>query len=89
MGGRAGPIGRLVLCSPRPLQWAPTLVGYLRFLTESKAVYDAFESIMAAASHPECEWAGSLSLGPAAPTHCKAQFRAPPTPRRQGTAAAC
>jgi hypothetical protein len=37
------------------LQWAPTLNGYLQFLAESEVVYNAFESIMQEASHPECE----------------------------------
>lgn len=31
----------------------PTLPGYLRFLTESKVVYDTFDEILAGASHPE------------------------------------
>jgi heme oxygenase len=34
-------------------QWAPTREGYARFLAESKAVYEAFESVMAAAERPE------------------------------------
>jgi hypothetical protein len=52
-------------------QWAPTLNGYLQFLAESEVVYNAFESIMQEASHPECEWsckqtaAGSCLAGPA------------------------
>jgi hypothetical protein len=37
------------------LQWAPTQQGYLQFLAESEVVYNAFESIMQEASHPECE----------------------------------
>ncbi len=33
-------------------QWQPTVDGYLRFLTESKVVFDAVEEIVAA--NPEC-----------------------------------
>lgn len=41
---------------PKPQAWVPTRVGYARFLAESKVVFGAFESIMAAADgHPECE----------------------------------
>ena len=32
--------------------WTPTKEGYLRFLVESKAVYDTLEGIMAEAAHP-------------------------------------
>lgn len=34
-------------------KWEPTREGYLRFLVESKAVYDAMEGIMKDGSHPE------------------------------------
>jgi heme oxygenase len=34
-------------------QWQPTREGYLRFLVESKTVYDALEQIMQRADHPE------------------------------------
>lgn len=37
-------------------QWQPTREGYVRFLAESRAVYAAFEEIMAKAAHPECEY---------------------------------
>lgn len=37
------------------MQWQPTREGYLRFLTESKQVYDTVESIIAEAPFPECE----------------------------------
>lgn len=41
---------------PKPQAWVPTRIGYARFLSESKVVFGAFESIMAAADgHPECE----------------------------------
>jgi heme oxygenase (biliverdin-producing, ferredoxin) len=33
-------------------QWTPTKAGYLRFLVESKAVYDAMESLMASGANP-------------------------------------
>ncbi|CAL8470900.1 g10442 [Coccomyxa elongata] len=33
--------------------WEPSRPGYLRFLTESKEVYETLESIVAEASHPE------------------------------------
>lgn len=40
--------------APKPVKaWAPTLQGYLQFLAESEVVYNAFESIMQEASHPE------------------------------------
>ena len=43
-------------CTPLlcPLQWQPSRKGYLRFLTESKQVYDTVESIIAEAPLPEC-----------------------------------
>ncbi|KAK9842217.1 hypothetical protein WJX81_001029 [Elliptochloris bilobata] len=34
-------------------KWQPTREGYLRFLTESKAVYEVLERIVEEASHPE------------------------------------
>jgi len=40
--------------APKPRVWAPTLKGYLRFLTESQAVYQAMESAVQDTSmHPE------------------------------------
>lgn len=33
-------------------QWQPTKEGYLSFLVESKAVYDAMEGVMASGDHP-------------------------------------
>ena len=44
-------LDKLCSCS---LQWQPTREGYLRFLTESKAVYEMLERIVVEASHPEC-----------------------------------
>ena len=44
------------------LQWQPTREGYLRFLTESKQVYDTVESIIAEAPFPECEHLLSSSI---------------------------
>ena len=38
------------------LQWEPTQEGYLRFLVESKVVYDALEQIVQNAPVPECEY---------------------------------
>jgi hypothetical protein len=43
-------------------QWQPTREGYLRFLVESKVVYDTLEQIVAEASHPECECPACLEL---------------------------
>ena len=47
-------------------QWQPTREGYLRFLTESKAVYETLERIVAEASHsectPHCSCAASVTL---------------------------
>ena len=37
------------------LQWQPSREGYLRFLTESKEVYETLEGIVAEAHHPDCE----------------------------------
>ncbi len=37
------------------LQWTPTREGYLRFLAESKAVYDALEAAVQDKTHPECK----------------------------------
>jgi hypothetical protein len=43
-------------CTTFPdFQWEPTRPGYLRFLAESKAVFDAFEQALTDESHPECE----------------------------------
>lgn len=40
--------------TPKPQQaWAPTREGYLRFLTESKVVYDAFDQLVKDQKHPE------------------------------------
>lgn len=38
----------------RCLQWMPTKEGYLRFLIESRAVYLAFEDIMANSPNTTC-----------------------------------
>lgn len=37
------------------MQWQPSREGYLRFLTESKVVYETLEGIVAEAHHPDCE----------------------------------
>lgn len=37
------------------MQWQPTREGYLKFLVESKLVYDALEQVVQEASVPECE----------------------------------
>ena len=37
------------------VQWQPSREGYLRFLTESKEVYQTLEGIVAEAHHPDCE----------------------------------
>ena len=37
------------------LQWTPSRRGYLRFLAESKAVYDTLEQIVEEAPKPECK----------------------------------
>ena len=38
-----------------PVQWQPTREGYLRFLVESKEVYNTLESIVADAQHSHCK----------------------------------
>lgn len=43
------------------LQWQPTREGYLRFLVESKLVYDALEQIVQQASVPECKFAAQCT----------------------------
>lgn len=35
-------------------KWEPTITGYIRFLVDSKKVYDTLESIVAKATHPSC-----------------------------------
>ena len=37
------------------LQWQPTRDGYLKFLVESKVVYDALEQVVQQAPVPECK----------------------------------
>ncbi len=37
-------------------QWTPTLNGYVRFLAESQAVYDALEAAVQDPSQPACEF---------------------------------
>lgn len=44
--------------------WAPTREGYVRFLAESKAVYDALEQAVVTQGHPECECGCCWGLGP-------------------------
>lgn len=37
-------------------KWEPSVEGYLRFLVDSKLVYDTLEKIMEKAPFPECEF---------------------------------
>ena len=37
-------------------QWEPTVEGYLKFLVDSKLVYDTLEGIIAKADYPECKF---------------------------------
>jgi len=39
--------------APKPKAWEPKREGYLRFLAESKAVYDVLETVVQDLSHPE------------------------------------
>lgn len=40
----------------RPVtKWEPTIDGYLRFLVDSKLVYDTLEKIIEDAAYPSCE----------------------------------
>eukprot|EP01018_Ginkgo_biloba_P010886 Gb_21799 [translate_table: standard] len=36
-------------------KWEPTIEGYLKFLVDSKLVYDTLEKIVQKATHPACE----------------------------------
>lgn len=36
-------------------KWDPTVEGYLKFLVDSKVVYDTLEDIVQEAPHPSCE----------------------------------
>lgn len=36
-------------------KWEPTVAGYLKFLVDSKIVYDTMEAIVAKAAHPSCK----------------------------------
>ena len=47
-------------------QWSPTKQSYLRFLVESKAVYDAMETVMQS-DHPACARSFSLNKPPSCP----------------------
>ena len=40
------------------MQWQPTREGYLRFLVESKEVYNTLESIVTDAQHSDCKFSG-------------------------------
>lgn len=42
--------------APKSQQWMPTKEGYLRFLIESRAVYLAFEDIMANSPNTTCKF---------------------------------
>jgi hypothetical protein len=37
-------------------QWKPSIPGYIKFLVDSKKVYDTLETIVEKASHPSCEF---------------------------------
>lgn len=37
-------------------KWEPTIDGYLKFLVDSKHVYDTFDKILDQADFPECEF---------------------------------
>lgn len=50
-------------CSSWPPQFAPTREGFLRFMVESKVVYDAFEDIMQQAPVDYCERGAGLVDG--------------------------
>ncbi|GFZ20886.1 plant heme oxygenase (decyclizing) family protein [Actinidia rufa] len=41
---------------PPVSKWDPTVDGYLRFLVDSKLVYDTLEGIVKKAAFPECEF---------------------------------
>lgn len=41
-------------------KWEPTVEGYLKFLVDSKLVYDTLETIVGQASFPECEFVSFL-----------------------------
>lgn len=41
-------------------KWEPTVEGYLKFLVDSKLVYDTLETIVGRASFPECEFVSFL-----------------------------
>ena len=43
----------------RSTQWEPTREGYLKFLAESKALFQTLENIVEEAPHPDC---GHLTL---------------------------
>lgn len=36
-------------------KWDPTVEGYLKFLVDSKVVYDTLEDIVKEAPHPSCQ----------------------------------
>lgn len=36
-------------------KWEPSMDGYIKFLVDSKKVYDVMETIVAKASHPSCK----------------------------------
>lgn len=38
-------------------RWDPSVEGYLKFLVDSKLVYDTLEGIVEKAAFPECEYA--------------------------------
>lgn len=41
--------------SPPVAKWEPSINGYLRFLMDSKLVYDTLEAIVQKAPHPSCK----------------------------------
>lgn len=47
--GEKEPVG------PPIAAWDPSVDGYLKFLVDSKVVFDTLESIVSVASHPSCK----------------------------------
>lgn len=47
--------GLLTRCAIAPVQWQPTREGYLKFLAESRTLFETLENIVEEAAHPDCE----------------------------------
>lgn len=43
-------------------KWEPTIDGYLKFLVDSKLVYDTLDKILDKSDFPECEFFNRISL---------------------------